>query len=249
MPLIWETIHPNKLGQWILAQQQSGPPPSAYELFAWSPVQELLNNPLVAPLKSVLRVHPDSGAVDFDVQALPAAGRSEEDVMAFSVAIANVLDPRKACEWAELDAEERGSPPHVKKAVGREFWLYVDDMRPVGPGGRITYYPRRHLVEIVVRRRGPRLGGSWRNSTDLANRVSNYLELDETVGTRLRGGFGYYEASKYERQFLLRPAFLFLLDRPTATEGPRWRVATTVAATELPDRSATTGVDSVTGCA
>jgi hypothetical protein len=247
MPLIWEAIHPHKLGQWLLTQQ-SGPPPSAYELFARPPVQELLNNPLVAPLKSVLRVHPDSGAVDFDVRALPA-GRSEEDVMAFSVAIANVLDPRKAFEWTELDQEERGSPPDVAKAVGREFWLYVDDMRPVGPGGRITYYRRRHLVEIAVRRRGPRLGGSWRNSTDLANRVSNYLELDDAPGTRLRGGFGYYEASKYERQFLLRPVFLFLLDRPTATEGPRWRVATTVAATELPDQVATAGIDSVTGCA
>jgi hypothetical protein len=248
MPLIWETIHPNRLSQWILTQQQSGPPPSAYELVERPPVQELLNNPLVAPLKSVLRVHPDSGALDFDVRALPTSG-FEEDVMAFSVAIANVLDHREAFEWSELDEEERGSPDNVPKAVSREYWLYVDKMRPVGPGGRITYYPRRYLVEIVVRRRGPRLGGYWRSSTDLANRVSNYLELDDAPGTRLRAGFGYYEASKYERQLLLRPVFLFLLDRPTATEGPRWRVATTVAATELPDRAATAGIASVTGCA
>ena len=245
--MIWETIHPNGLSQWILTQQQSGPPPNAYELLERSPVQELLHNPLVAPLKSVLRVHPDSGAVDFDAQALPSS--FEEDVMAFSVAIANVLDHREAFAWTELDEGERGGPDNVPKAVSREYWLYVDKMRPVGPGGRITYYPRRHLVEIVVRRRGPRLGGHWRNPTDLANRVSNYLELDDAPGTRLRAGFGYYEASKYERQLLLRPVFLFLLDRPIATEGPRWRIATTVAATELPDLAATAGIDSVAGCA
>jgi hypothetical protein len=247
MPLIWESIHPNRLSQWILAKQQAGPPPSAYELLERPPVQELLNNPLVAPLKPVLRVHPDSGALDFDARALPT--NSEVDVMAFSVAIANVLDHREAFEWTELDEEERGSPENVPKAMSREYWFYIDKMRPVGPGGRITYYPRRHLVEIVVRRRGPRLGGNWRNANDLTNRVSNYLELDDAPGARLRAGFGYYEASKYEQQLLLRPVFLFLLDRPNATEGPRWRIATTVAATELPDRAATAGIGSVTGCA
>jgi hypothetical protein len=243
--LIWETIDPTKLSQWMLAQQ-SGSPPSAYELVE-QPLQDLMNDPRVAPLQSVLSVHPESGALDFDVRALPSRNRAEA-VMSFCLAIANVLDRREAFEWTKLNEEERGSPENVPKAVGREYWLYVDEMRPVGPGGRITYYPGRHLVEIVARRRGARLNGYWRSPTDLANRVSTFLELDEIREARLRARFGYYEASKYERQLLLRPVFVFLLDRPTATEGPRWRIATAVAATDLPNRDKTAGIDSMSGC-
>ena len=125
----------------------------------------------------------------------------------------------------------------------------MNKVRPVGPGGRVIYYPRRRLVEIVVRRRGKSLGGYWRKSAEVVNRVASYLEIDDAPGTRLRAGFGYYEASKYENQSLLRPVFLFLLDRPTANEGPRWRVSTVEAATELPELPATAGIDSVTGCA
>lgn len=137
----------------------------------------------------------------------------------------------------------------MPKAARMEYWFYIDRMRPVGPGGRMTYYPRRHTVEIVVRPRGSQLGGQWHSSSDLANRVSSYLDLDGAPDARLRAAFGYYEASKYERQFLLRPVFVFLLDRLLATAGPRWRVATVVAATDLPERTATAGIESVGGCA
>jgi hypothetical protein len=249
MPLIWETIEFGNLDQWILAKQQSGPPPSAYELVYPPPVQKLLEDPIASPLKSVLRLRSDSGVLEFDVRALPEGRRFGEEIMAFSVAIANALDRRDAYVWAGLDQEERGSLADVPKAVSMEYWFSIDGIRPVGPGGRITYYPQRHSVEIVVRRRGSGLRGQWCKAADLANRVSNYLELDGVPDARLRGAFGYYEGSKYERQLLLRPAFVFLLDRPKATEGPRWRVATTVAATELPECAATAGIESAAGCA
>jgi hypothetical protein len=246
--LIWETIQPGTLGQWISAQQQSGPPPDAYELIHPPPIQKLLQDPVAAPLKSALRLHPDSGALEFNVQALPASRRNAEEIMTFSVAIANALDRRDAFVWIGLDKEESGGPENVPKAAAVEYWLSIDGMRPVGPGGRMTYYQRRQTVEIVARRRGPQLRGHWRNASDLTNRVSNYLELDGAQDARLRAAFGYYEASKYERQFLLRPVFVFLLDRLLATSGPRWRVATVVAATELPERAATAGIESVSGC-
>jgi hypothetical protein len=212
-------------------------------------MQKLLQDPVAAPLKSALRLHPDSGALEFNLQALPASRRDEEEIMTLSVAIANALDRRDAFFWTGLDKEESGGPENVPKAVGMEYWFSIDGMRPVGPGGRMTYYQRRQTVEIVVRRRGPQLSGQWRNASDLTNRVSNYLELDGVPDARLRAAFGYYEASKYERQFLLRPVFVFLLDRPYASSGPRWRVATVAAATELPERAATAGIESVSGCA
>jgi hypothetical protein len=249
VPLIWGTIQPGKLDQWISAQQQSGPPPYAYELVHPPPLQKLLQDPVAAPLKSALWLHPDSGALQFNVQALPASRRNEEEIMTFSIAIANALDRRDAFFWTGLDKEESGGPENLPKAAAMEYWFSIDGMRPVGPGGRITYYPQNHSVEIVVRRRGSRLGGHWRNAADLANRVLNYLELDGAQDARLRAAFGYYEASKYERQFLLRPVFVFLLDRPFATSGPRWRVATVVAATELPERAATAGIGLASGCA
>ncbi len=244
--MIWETISPSGLSQWILVQQ-AGPPPEAYELLDRPSVQEVLKASPVAPLTSLMRIHPDSGAVDLDARELPDF--NEDQVMALSLTIVGALDVREPFEWTDLDDEEKGSPNDVPSAVGKEYWLSVNNIKPVGPGGRIIYYPRRRLVEIVVRRRGKNLGGYWRNSTDVANRASTYLEIGDAPEIRLRARFGYYEASKYESQFLLLPVFLFLLDRPTANEGPRWRVSTVEAATELPELPATAGIDSVTGCA
>jgi hypothetical protein len=246
MPLIWKTISPSELSQWI-AHQQAGPPPEAYELLDPTSVQEVLKASSFAPFTRQIRIHPQSGAIDLTVPNLQTF--TEDMVMTLSLAIVEALDVREPFQWTHLDEEEKGSPDNVQSAVGKEYWLSVNNVHPVGPGGRVTYYPRRHLVEIVVRRRGKKLGGRWRKPPEVANRVASYLEIDDTPGTRLRAGFGYYEASKYEKQSLLRPVFLFLLDRPTVTEGPRWRVSTVEAATELPEFPATAGIDSVTGCA
>ncbi len=248
MPLIWKTISPSELSQWI-ANQQAGPPPDSYELLDPASVQDVLKaspSP-IAPFIPHMRIHPQSGAVDLKVPDLPTF--TEKMVITLSLAIVGALDVREAFEWTHLDEEEKGRPDNVQSAVGKEYWLSVNNVHPVGPGGRVVYYPRRGLVEIVVRRRGKGLGGYWRNPTEVANRVASYLEIGDAQGTRLRARFGYYEASKYENQSLLRPVFLFLLDRPTAKEGPRWRVSTVEAATELPEFPATAGIDFVTGCA
>jgi hypothetical protein len=212
-------------------------------------MQELLRDPVVAPVSSFLRMHPDSGALEFSIEALPAERRTAEEIVDFSVALATAMDRREAFFWGDLDEEERGGPEDVPKETGAEHWLSIDGLRPVGPGGRVTYYPRSRSVEIVARRRGARLGGAWRSAADLANRVSSHLELDGSPDARLRGAFGYYEASKYERQLLLRPVFVFLLDRFLATAGPRWRVASAVAATDLTSYAATAGIESISGCA
>src|SRR5258708_820683 len=236
MPLIWETISPNALIQWILTKQ-FGPPPEAYELLGPPSIKDVLKTPLLATLGPYVRIHPESGAVDVKVPDLP--GFNEGAVKALSLAIVEALDAREAFEWTQLDEEEKGSPDIVHSAVGKEYWLSINGIRPVGPGGRITYYPRRRLVEIIVRRRGKSLGGGWCKSKEVADRVLSYLEIGDAPGTRLRAGFGYYEASKYESQSVLRPAFVFLLDRGTAKDGPRWRVSTVEAATELPEFPAT----------
>jgi len=246
MPLIWETISPSELSQWM-ANQQAGPPPESYELLDPTSVDEVLKASPVAPFKPLMHIHLQSGAVDLVVPNLPTF--TEEIVLGLSLGIVGALDVRKAYQWTDLDEEEKGSPDNVQSAVGNEYWLSVNNVHPVGPGGRVIYYPRRRLVEIVVRRRGKSLGGYWRRPTEVANRVASYLEIGDVPGTRLRARFGYYEASKYENQSLLRPVFLFLLDRPRPNEGPRWRVSTVVAATELPEFSETAGIDSVNGCA
>jgi hypothetical protein len=246
LPSIWETISPSALSKWILTKQY-GPPPEAYKLLGPPSIREVLKTPLLASLTPYIHIHPESGAIDVKVPDLPSF--TEETVRALSLEIVGALDSRQAFEWTHLDEEEKGSPDNVQSAVGKEYWLSVNYIHPVGPGGRITYYPRRRLVEIIVRRRGKNVHGYWRKPTEVADRVLSYLEIGDAPETRLRARFGYYETSKYESQSLLRPVFLFLLDRPTAKEGPRWRVSTVEAATELPRFPATAGIDSVTGCA
>lgn len=246
--MIWDTIEISKLELWIKEKQSSCPPPTSYELIYPSPLQALLQNPAVEPVKKFLDLEPRSGTVRFDVSALRSA-RHDEEVMTFALALAGALDRRRAFFWTGLNPEELGGPAGTPKIVAMEYWFEVDGMRPVGPGGRISYYPRRQSVEILLRRRGSQLGGSWRNSRELANCVASYLEVDQIPSVRLRGAFGYYEGSRYQRQTVLRPVFLFLLDRPTVAEGPRWRVATTLAATDLPNAAATAGIEAVAGCA
>lgn len=268
--MIWKTINVTELSRWI-EDQQAGLPPEAYQLLAPPSLDDIAANvPFIAPFYSYLRIHPRSGAVDVNV---PEWFHFTEDILeTLSNSIAKVLDRREAFEWTGdfiatlskivaaldnreafewdgLDKEEEGHPGNMQSAVGREFWFSINNIRPVGPGGRITYYPRRRLIEIVVRRRGYSLGGEWRNPAEIVDRVLTYLEIADTPGTRLRARFGYYEASKYESQSLLRPVFLFLLDQPHANDGPRWRVSTAEAATELSDFPAAEGIGSTIGCA
>ena len=68
--MIWKTITPSELSQWI-ASQQSRVPPQAYELLAPLSVKEILKPPLVPTLAPYLHVHPQSGAVDVKVPELP----------------------------------------------------------------------------------------------------------------------------------------------------------------------------------
>lgn len=250
--MIWETVSPSALSSWI-SGKQAVPPPEAYELLDAHSVQEVLKSSPWGAYTRFMHLHPVSGAIDLklpDFSKIPnLPGSAEDQAIALSLGIVGALDAREPFQWTHLDDEETGRPDNVRSAVGREYWLSVNNIIPVGPGGRITYYPRRRLVEIIVRRRGKSLGGYWRKPGEVVNRALSFLEIGDMPGARLRAGFGYYEASKYESQSLLRPVFLFLLDRPTAVEGPRWRISTVEAATELPEFPVTAGIDSVSGCA
>ena len=114
--MIWKTISPSELSQWI-ANQQVGPPPESYELLDPTSVQEALKASTFAPLTPHMRIHPQSGAVDLEVPNLPTF--TEDTVMTLSLAIVGALDVRDAFQWTDLDEEEKGSPDNVQSAVGK----------------------------------------------------------------------------------------------------------------------------------
>lgn len=244
--MIWDQVHLGELYDWLVKQQRARPPQS-FELVEPPTLDDLLHHELsLRSISGSISVHPQSGAIDVSLSADRAW--TNNDVAELGATIARAIDDRKAVPW-RLDEAEDGYQ-NTRHAVATEFGFFANAIPPVGPGGRMTYYPRRRLLEIVVRRRGRGLYGDWRNPTNIADRVSNFLDLAGTPSARLRAAFGYYEASKYVSQSLLRPVFLFLLDRPTAEEGPRWRVSTVEAATELPEIPPTAGLDFLSaGCA
>jgi hypothetical protein len=87
------------------------------------------------------------------------------------------------------------------------------------------------MLDVVVRPRDNIVGSSWRDPERIGSSI-DVMAADAAEDIRLRAAFGYEEASGYERQQLLRPVFVFLLDRPPQ-DGPGWQVATSIPATSI----------------
>ncbi|MEV6236618.1 hypothetical protein [Lentzea sp. NPDC051838] len=164
------------------------------------------------------------------------------------VRLAAELDGRQAIK-GEMGLEESGAFLGVRSALGEEYWLHVNDIAPVGPGGRVTYYRSARSLEVAFHARGRSLRGRWRNPRTVAREALAAFGGELISGERLRAAFGYYEAAGYEPQDLMRPVYVVLVDQHSDGENPGWRLASVHAATDLDDTPPTAGIESVTGCA
>jgi hypothetical protein len=226
--VIYETIDRADLEPWILSRQGAEAPP-IWELAPPYDVYDRVLGTDVGELKEILHFRSDSGAIEVSFERL--AQFSNEQMSVLALRVADACDTREFYRWEDLDEEEAGAPKDVRRIVSDELWGAIDGVRPIGPGGRITVYGPQRKADIVVRHRVRRLGGVWKPPAGIVDTVDTLLDDETPKDVRLRAAFGYFEASKYEQQRYLRPAFVFLLDRFAAREGPRWRVATVTAAT------------------
>jgi hypothetical protein len=123
-----------------------------------------------------------------------------------------------------------------------------DSPLPVlGPGGRIVVFgdDRGGSAEVTVRRRLDTKEGSWRDPDEITARLRLLYYNDNNPAPLLRAAFGYFELSKYERQKLMRPVFVFALEQPQNEERglPGWRTTTVEPATVSPDFTLEEGID------
>jgi hypothetical protein len=210
--------------EWIEGQM-TGPAPPMYRLAAPAEVAQDALARLERRLAEVggsAHIDETSGALRF---RLPRA--AVRDPAAFLALLAHHVDPR---HFQPVHAAWDGSDPVAFEMSSR---IAEDRLDVVGPGGRVLAYHRPDELiegEISVRRRTERLPGRWRPAQDVLNRL---LRFRDTGQLSIDGRLGHFEASAAEAQELMRPVFLFVVERPQPQDaGAGWREALVIPATE-----------------
>jgi hypothetical protein len=195
-----------------------------------------------------LHVRPDSGCVEVDFRGRLQTRQVEEvsrDIVGIALDLAQRIDQRKFQPRKPPDLlVRRPEPVDVAGAISQEYESEVDGLGVMGPGGRVHFFDGGiRGVDVVVRRRERKLDSTWRQPERIARRA-----LDAVAGApdnlRLQASFGYYEASKYEHQTVMRPAFAFLLGLDAGESTPGWRTILVEPATSGRDTSAWAGLES-----
>ena len=241
----WTTLDPTGLNAWIGARL-SGAPPPLYRLASVAPTPAAVQQ---FPSANVTR-RTDSGVAELIVPGrfgpLPAA------VPPWSTpvfpALAAVIE-RAVAFAAEEDPGRRFSERERPDPLA-PYWEYRSLIPPypaaepipvIGPGGRIAIHnaPRGSEpgieVDIVIRRRlAPLLPSIWRHADDIVAAVRDEIGSAASPVT-IHAAFGYFELSKYERQDVLRPAFVFVLASEAAVSPlAPWQYTIVEPATESP---------------
>lgn len=244
--MIWKHLDAADLAHWMYGVQSDGPP-YAYELMPPGHIADLGRRGAFSMIDDVARFRGMAGGLNIRLDGLdPDVDR---DVVDSALLFAAYQDKREEFTLEETGDEEAGRVGPVRSAVTEEHWLRTDGVAPVGPGGRITYYRSARRLEIAFHVRRIPLQGRWRDVESVAREALDSFGGQVADGERLRAAFGYYEASGWERQDLLRPVFVVLVDRIRRDQGPRWRLASVIAATDIDDAPPTAGLESVAGCA
>jgi hypothetical protein len=223
---IWHVLEPNAVVDWVsdlqahqdLPQSYTFPTPAEQVERAISAVTQLGIAADVSRRSSAVRITTQETPVEFLVDQ--------------GLQLAFALDTRNWFQWDDLSEEEQPSPH-----VATELVSSVDGLHCLGPGGRITvshFQDGQTLLDVVVRPRVEVVNSTWRAPSRIVDGVGIML-FNIPEDARLRAALGYREASGYETQELLRPYFVFLLDRPHSDEGPGWRVAAEISATSVDD--------------
>lgn len=239
MSLNWDTLDVDTLVGWI-AERQDGLPPDAFML---RPSAEVASNlfDYFAPLTREVTLRRHSGGIAAQLTELASPDTSSFlfDLMATAAAD---LDSRRERVSPHPISDEEPADGYVT-SVAREYWLPIEGVLPVGPGGRMTYYQSSKLLEMAIHFRSNRLAGVWRDPDRIAVEILTAFDGAVVGGERLRATFGYYESSLYVSQTLLRPVYVAMVERLERSDGPRWRLTSVHAATDIPNIPLTAGIN------
>lgn len=212
------------ISRWIERQMHRELPPA----YALLPVADQVDRAAAA-----LRHYEPEGYVGTESSGIRIVTTKHDDdyLVHAGLSIAHDLDPdREWFRWEDLSEEER-----PESFVADELVSSVDGLASLGPGGKLTvsrFHDGTAVMDVVVRPKEDVLLSRWRSPSQVASGVSTMI-ASSPRDIRLRAGLGYEEASSLEAQTVLRPMFIFLLDRPMAASGPRWRVALATPATSI----------------
>lgn len=236
----WVNIEPSLVGEWVGHMMQRELP-SAYSIAPPSELGERALHGLEA-LGLTGDVEMSSGSV-----RITQISGAQAELIESALALADILDPGRV--W--VDARAAG-PGELPEFVQEERWSRVDYLPVLGPGGRIivSRLGSELDADVVCRTRMDNLGGQWRRPEQIAAAV-RVMMAGAPFDASLRADFGYSEPGRYTECTVLRPYFVFLLERPQDGEGPGWRYALECPATSLDadgpaGHGGSTGTDS--GC-
>lgn len=175
-----------------------------------------------------------SGALRFQLPRAVLGNSSPDGFARDLLKLCGLADER---DWepdqrrVESDGLRGGHVVTITSAIGTDGAA----LPVIGPGGRLTLFDNgRELVGyLVARQKVEALNNParWVPREEAIARVLARFELDDVD---VRGEFGYFEASRLTEQVLLRPTYVFVLDRAQPDErGPGWRTAVVEPATEV----------------
>jgi hypothetical protein len=224
-------LPPVALRDW-LEERMNGDAPPIYRLTAGatSDAASRLREGFGAEVQYVVA----SGALRFRAPYARDLERSAEAVGTL-ISACRELDDREYTSYDETDGV-------VVAAVRSLFegWLPA-----IGPGGgAIMLADGRGMTgEVVVRRRLDARGSRWRDRDDVLSELAAAVPLTGDVSVTVE--LGYFEAGAGTVQEILRPALLFVVDRPQPEDaGAGWRRALVLAATTDDEHSAAAGIES-----
>jgi hypothetical protein len=175
---------------------------------------------------------PDSGVLEIHIR-----GVREDRPGSFLEILLRSTRSMALREDQRLFVETR---PQRSSTILFDLRSFLTQALPVlGPGGRVLV--SRGIGEIdadvVVRKRNTEIVSKWVGEDlvlePLRELISGYG--DEEYVTVLPS-FGYFELSKYEPQFVMRPAFVFMVQGLYPAEiGPSWLQTVVVPATTSPN--------------
>lgn len=174
--------------------------------------------PIVVPSSGTLELH-------FDNPELRSMSQSDASMSRFDAIgerIAWTIDRRRLWTTSLYNA----SPFSTRGRFLYEARFRIEgrrgDIEVIGPGGAFRVYQTGHsfTADVTLRKReGEGIPAAWRDYEAIFTQVRASLQ-NAGEGSKLRGNFGYFEASKYEFQEWLSLAFAFVIERDPG-EGPR----------------------------
>jgi len=176
----------------------------------------------------IVNRHPDSGTIEAWTRGSPPT-ISPDHVQAFLVA-AGHEDSRQYLLDSDL-----GPPGQALSERGFVSWRsQIEAGTPViGPGGKVSIFRTTTsiLVDITVRKRSGTLPSKWRAlGTIYEPCLEEFNPWRDEI--EIEALLGYFELSKYEPQFYLRPAFVFIFSVPgSAGDAVPWQTVRVEPAT------------------